>query len=194
MGTCNAQAALEYVLKEYHPRVIVSMGFGGALHEEVRAGDLIWPSKVYLLGARVEGALELPDVGELSGKLSGRIAMKRGSAVTLRRPMAKSDIRRIISPLALTVCDMETFPLAELSVRQGLPFFAFRSITDTADEDIPHELFGVSDRAGEYKVSRSVRLLLSRPNLIPSAVRLGRTSRRASRNLCTAVRALIDVL
>ena len=194
MGIGNAEAALEYILREYKPDFIVSIGFAGALYDAASAGDLIWPSKVFFINDKVEGTLELPDAEEISARLSGKVTMHEGSVVTLQRWMKKSEIKKIIPWLPLPVCDMETFPLAQLSVLRGLPFFAVRSITDTADEEIPHEFLTVSDKSGKYMLSRSLKLLLSKPKLIRKAARLGMTSRIAARNLSHAVRALVEIL
>ncbi len=194
MGSCNAEAVLEYVLREYNADFIVSMGFGGALYDGAEAGDLVWPSKVVHIDDRVEGSLELPGLRQIADRLSSKVSMREGCVVTLKRWMRKSEIKKVAPVLPFPVCDMETFPLARGSVQRGIPFFAFRSITDMADEDIPRELLDVSDESGEYKLSRSLALLLSRPTLIPMAARLGMTSRKASRNLRHAVRALVEIL
>jgi adenosylhomocysteine nucleosidase len=194
MGVRNAEAALQYVLEEYEPDFIASIGFGGALYRGAAAGDLIWPSKVFFLNEKVEGTLEVPDAGEISARLSGKVMMHEGSVVTLQRWMKKSEIKEIMPRLPLPVCDMETFPLARLSILRGLPFFAVRSITDTADEEIPYEFLTVLDKSGKYALSRSLKLLLSKPKLLPKAARLGMTSRIASHNLWHAVRALVEIL
>jgi adenosylhomocysteine nucleosidase len=194
MGTCNAEAVLDYVLSEYTPDFIVSMGFGGALYDGAGAGDLIWPSKVVYVDDKVEDTLELPDSGEIAGRLSRKVIMNEGTVVTIQGWMKKSEIKKVAPGLSFAVCDMETFPLARGSIQRGIPFFAFRSITDMADEDIPQELLNVSDELGEYKLSRSLKLLLSRPTLIPNAARLGKTSRKASHRLWHALQALVETL
>jgi hypothetical protein len=108
--------------------------------------------------------------------------------------MKKSEIKKALPRLPLPVCDMETFPLAKLSMRKGLPFFAIRSITDRADEEIPLELLDVSDESGQYKLSRALRLILSRPKLISEIAKLGRNSRIASNSLWHAVKTLVETL
>ena len=194
MGTGNAEAALEYILGEYKPDFIVSIGFGGALYDAASAGDLIWPSKVFFMNDKIEDTLELPDARNIYDRLSGKVTMCEGSVLTLQRWMKKSELKKIMPELPLPVCDMETFPLARLSVMRGLPFFAIRSVTDMADEEIPYELLTVSDKSGKYMLSRSLKLLVSKPKLIPKAARLGMTSRIAAHNLSHAVKALVEIL
>jgi hypothetical protein len=89
---------------------------------------------------------------------------------------------------------METFFLAKLSVEQGLPFFAVRSVTDRADEELPIEFLCVTDKSGKYKLSRALSLILSKPKLIKDIVRTGRSSSIASTNLWHLVKAMIEIM
>ena len=195
MGTPNAEAALDYVIKEHSPTIILSSGFGGALYADAAIGELIWASRVLLVNDRVRDALDLPDRDHLYDRLSQKVTIQEGSIVTLERWMKKPEIKRALSKsLLFPVCDMETFPLAKATITRGLPFVAIRSITDRSHEEIPPELLCVADESGNYRLSRSLKVLIGNPSLIPRAIDLGRNSAIASKNLWRAVRALIEVL
>ena len=196
MGTGNAEAALRYVLNAHGPDFVLSLGFGGALYDGAAAGDLVWASRVGIIsGDRETSFLELPAAGELASRLSEKVAMREGCIITLESRTTKAEIRRRLSgALHSPVCDMETFHLATLALRQGIPFFAVRAITDLSDEDVPGELFGVSDASGRYRLSRALCLFLRNPGLVPAAIRLGRCSATASENLWLAANALIESL
>ncbi len=194
MGSHNAEAAFEHVLAKYSPDFIVSMGFGGALYNGATVGDLIYASRVFSIGGKLEEAIELPHAARIFGRLSGKITMREGSILTLQRLMKKSEIKQIMPQIPFPVCDMETFPLARLSMHKGLPFLAIRSITDKADEEISFELFDISDEFGQYRPSRALRLLFSRPKLIPEVAKFGRNSRIASNSLWYAVSHLVEIL
>ena len=194
MGSHNAEAAFEHVLAKHSPDFIVSMGFGGALYNGAEVGDLVYASRVFDIGEKMEGAIELPDAAGMFGRLSGKISVQEGSILTLRRFMKKTEIKQIMPQIPLPVCDMETFPLARLSTHKGLPFLAIRSITDRVDEEISPELFDIGDEFGRYKLSRALRLLFSKPRVIPEVAKLGRNSRIASNSLWHAVRQLVEIL
>jgi nucleoside phosphorylase len=195
IGTHNAEAALNYVIKEHPPDLIVSAGFGGALYDGAEIGELVWASRVLLVDGDVTDTLDFREGREIFSALSRKITMREGSILTLARWMKKTEIKSILpEALSFPVCDMETFPLARTSLHKGLRFFAVRSITDRANEEIPPELLGVSDESGRYKLSRALALLLKKPHLIPSSVKLGRGSAIASKNLWRSVRAMIELL
>ena len=194
MGTRNAEASLDHVIKEHNPTMILSLGFGGALYDNAAIGELIWASRVLLMNNGVRDTMDLPDSDHLFGRLSQTLALREGTIITLEQWMKKPEIKRALSePLPFPVCDMETFPLAKATIARGLPFVAIRSITDRSHEEIPPALLNVSDESGNYRPSRALKVLLGNPSLIPLAVTLGKNSAIASRNLWRAVKALIEV-
>lgn len=241
MGMVNQEAAFTYILKTYHPDVIVSAGFGGALYYRADIGDLVLASRYFFLTR--EGVVEFPQLalqnekvtppaagftGYLFSKLEERIrplvpfyqerkltpeykrsflnesvpaalhqkaGVRKGSFVTLSEWIPKAKLKSLMPENApFPVCDRETLHLAKLSYRNNLPFFAVRSITDRLDQDIPEELFDVTDRNGNYQMSRAVRTLLSRPSLIIDAFRLGKSASIASERLWDAVKAVAEAI
>ncbi len=206
MGLPNLEAAFTYVLNGYRPDIILSLGFGGALYYRADIGELVFASRYFFLTH--EGAVELPQLAfrnachqrsfrmrPLLPELKHKIAIKEGSFVTLSAWTSKAKLKPLIPEgIPFPVCDRETVHLAKLSYIHNLPFYAVRAITDTLDEDIPEELFGVTDVTGNYSISRAVGLLMSRPSLIPESLKLGRNAARASRNLGQAVTAFAEVI
>ncbi len=191
IGAANAESALNHVLEWYRPEAIVSIGFGGALYKNAGIGDLVWASRVFFVTENGMDTMELSDSADIIDKLS----MRRGSIITLDHQMKKSELNKVLPPgLTFPVCDMETFPLARGSVQKGLHFFAIRSITDRAEEDIPLELFSVCDDSGRYRLSQASRLLFSKPKLIPDSIKFARRATRASKYLSHAVRSLLEIL
>ncbi len=202
MGTTNSEAAWKYVHEEYRPDYIISVGFGGALYDGAGIGDLIAASGVLLYpdadeetAHRRRNYLEVPGAKDILRKMTCPDRVQDGTILTLKRRVNKSAIEKdLLQGLPFPVCDMETFPLAKLSIREGLPFCAIRAVTDRAHEDIPEELFGVTDSYGNYNLSRALRIILGKPALIPSCIRMAKNARLASRKLWQAVEELIRVL
>ncbi len=195
MGRAGTEAAFNFVIQEYRPDFVLSAGFGGALYDNAKVGDLIWGSKVCLASDRVTDTVALQKAGEVSPTLSDLRTMREGCIVTLERWMKKSEVNRILPDgCSAPVCDMETFFLAKLSLQRGIPFYGIRSVTDCAGEEIPFQLLSVSDESGKYGFFQAVSLLMRKPQLIPAAMKLGISSVKASRSLWKAIKSLIDVL
>jgi nucleoside phosphorylase len=202
MGTLNSEAAWSYAKEGYRPDYIISAGFGGALYEGAGIGDLIAASSVLLYPDateetphRHENYLEVPGAKDVTRKMTCSDKVHDGCILTLRHKLNKTQIEKeLVQGLSFPVCDMETFPLAKLSMMEGLPFFAIRAVTDRAQEEIPPELFGVTDAYGNYSLSRALRIILGNPALIPSSIRMGKNAWLASRKLCQAAEELILIL
>jgi adenosylhomocysteine nucleosidase len=195
IGMHNAQAALNFTLTAFSPDTVLFVGFGGALYSTAMAGDLVWASTVIGLSAGTLTAVDIPDPSGLAEKLSAKIRMDKGTVVTLPHRMGKKEIAAMLPEnLPFAVCDMETYPAAKFSVERGIPFFALRAVTDTLEEEIPPELFAVTDDSGKYELSRALGIILSRPHLIPAAITLGRNSTMAAKHLYACVKLLIGIL
>jgi nucleoside phosphorylase len=206
MSIPNIEAAFRHVAGVYRPDVIISAGFGGALYYQLKIGDLVFASRYFFLTR--EGVVELQQLSlktttlskrsvinrSLFKKLQQEIDLKEGSFVTLSSWMTKSKLRTLMpGDIAFPVCDRETLHLARLAYNRNISFAAMRSISDTLGQDIPQDFFNVVDENGHYRLSRALQLLISRPCLIPGAIRLGRNAAVASRKLGEAVNAFIDV-
>ena len=205
MGAENTEAALKYVVEDYRPDFILSVGFGGALYGDAAIGDIICGSRVFLIPEKIrEGSApdrvkldseEIPDVAEVVSRLSDRVPIREGCIITIEKHMDKPAIRKILpGDLSFPVCDMETYFLARLAKEMGLPVLCLRAITDRADEEIPVEFLGVTDKSGKYSLSLAIRLIIGKPKIIRHIFRIGMNARIASINLLHAVRALIEVL
>jgi adenosylhomocysteine nucleosidase len=205
MGSANVQTAFRRILREHHPDVVISAGFGGALYEEAKIGDIVWSTRSLFIGGdgrtgqlehHHEGAVHGSTIGrQLGEKLSEKTAAAEGIIVTLSGMMSKSKIKKMIPhDLLFPVCDMETFYLAKLSHLNRVPFLALRSITDRLNEDVPLDLLAVTDSTGQYSFSRALMLLLAKPKLIPVGIKFGKNAARASKNLGMAVDSLVEIL
>ncbi len=206
MGERNAEESFSYVISQYHPDLILSVGFGGALYPGAAAGDLVWASRIFLVprSADKEGVppsdswqqlLAWEGAAGIFIRLSRRLPVREGSILTLSNWGKKSKlIGSVPRALPLPVSDMETFFVARFSSEAKLPFLAVRAITDNAAEEIPRELLEVTDEDGMYKLSRALGVVISRPKLFPAIVRLGRNSHVASRNLSRLIEALAVML
>ena len=203
IGTINSEAAWNFVSEEYRPDYVISAGFGGALYEGACIGDLIAASGVLLYpdaaeetpAHRQHNYLEVPGAKDVMRRMTCAGIVHEGSILTLKHRLNKAEIERgLLQGLSFPVCDMETFSLAKLSLLEGLPFFAIRAITDRFHEEIPQELFGVTDAYGNYSLSSALRIILGNPALIPSSIRMGKNAWLASRKLCKATEELIRIL
>ncbi len=195
VGVHKAREALRSVLDRFRPDLILSVGFAGALYEGATIGDLVAASSVSLVSGSDERTIQIADDGGLREKFCNRTSARTGSFFTLQTLMEKRAVKPLVPPTArFPVCEMETFPLAQLARERGLPFLAVRSITDRLDEEIPAEFLELAASSGWRQSVRASGLLICKPRLLPMAAKLAARSRRASRCLWHAFDSLARAL
>jgi nucleoside phosphorylase len=200
IGAANAEASIKSLMNDLRPDLIMSVGFAGALYEGASAGDLFWASRfLYLSGNSPDGKIAeisdipLPDGGKIIEGLAGLLSLRQGCIVTLEHSLRKDEIRkRLPDGISFPVCDMETFVLARSAVRQHVPFFAARSISDASGEDIPSELFDINDESGKIVHSRLLKSVFQKPSLVKDIVRLGINSEKAAKSLGDLIKSFLD--
>ncbi len=200
IGIQRAESSIQSLLNGFTPQLMISLGFGGALDKGLAAGDLVWASRVLLLrgSTSVKGLPELSDISlpgskKTADRLPYAKTFREGCIVTLEHFMTKSEIRKSLPEgILFPVCDMETFVLARAALQRHIPFFAARSISDTADQEIPHELLDITDASGKIAYRRLVMSLVHRPELVNDLVRLGLNSKKAARSLGDLIKSFLD--
>jgi nucleoside phosphorylase len=193
MGVSNSRTAMHYAVDKVNPRLVLSIGFGGALYVNARIGDLIAASRVSLLSSGE--SLELPGTDETASSLQQKIDIEKGMVITLPTWKEKSEVRKLLPPdLSLPVCDMELFAIARVCREKRVPLFAIRSITDTAEREIPVHPEEVSDESGRYRFPKALVSFLKNPRRMPGLIALGRNAHIAGRQLCTATIHVMDSL
>ncbi len=198
-GIKNAESSVGSFLKEFRPDLIISLGFGGALHEGLAAGDLVWGSRIIFVRSRPKGSL-LPQTTDillpetnLTGFLGRSPSLREGCIVTLEQPITKPEIRNVLPDgVSFPVCDMETFALAKIAVHSQIPFFAVRAISDISHQEIPREVFDLIDPSGRASYARLLISVLKKPGLLKTLNWLGLNSEKAAKSLGEFVKSVLE--
>ena len=179
VGTERTQAALHWLLSRAAPSLVVAAGFAGSLSPRFRVGDVIYCSEV------LDGALVCwPVPVRAPGLPAARL-------ITVSRLV--SDVAEKLSVAEMsdaTAVDMESAAVARLCHERGIPFTCVRAISDAFDTALSPKVVGVL-ADGRVSPWRLAKTLATSPSLIREMVRLGRDTKRAARNLATALRALL---
>ena len=172
VGRGPAEAAAERVLTSTRvDRVIVS-GIAGGLAPVSGVGDLIVPEEV--LDAVTGERFRATAFGDV--ELGGVIRMGDGSDYSFD----DDDVRRMVAD-GLIALDMETAAVARVCARYGVPWLAFRVISDMAGAaSLGADVMTLVNEDGSPKAWASLRYLLTHPRRIPQLVRVGRDAQAAA--------------
>jgi adenosylhomocysteine nucleosidase len=82
--------------------------------------------------------------------------------------------------------DMEAVTVARLAKVRGLPFRTVRAISDPVDDNLP-DLSRFTDERGSFQSASFAMYVALHPWLIPTTVKLGKQSARASQAIASAL-------
>jgi adenosylhomocysteine nucleosidase len=193
MGEAAARSAGETLVCRCRPRLLVSLGFAGALAPGLAVGDLVLGESFWHYN---------PDTRELKAgphptpprplPLLGRALKQAGftavssSLISTTRIIYKGRQGDSLAGLPQPVLDLETAALAAVAAAHGLAFLSLRAITDAAGEEIPEFLHNAGDQERAWGVRAALRWLATDFRRVEDLYHLWRRSRHAARALARA--------
>ena len=189
VGKERALAGMEALLEEpTSPDFILSLGFGGALRDELATGDLVLSQRLFAAG---EDACLEPDshlLGLARRVLDDSKALPYVAAdnITVPEPVfSASEKARLATETGAWVANMEDYWLARVAIQRGIPFLSVRAVLDTARQELPPFVAGLGDKG---LISQAVNVLargVLRPRNVGRLIDLSKQVRVARGNLTT---------
>lgn len=140
VGRAKAERAAQLVLYHYPVTAVLSIGFAGALTEELEVGDIILCSRLYCANEPHNGLgserplfsdTNLVSAASKSGGATTRF--RYGSCVTSPCPVLKKQAKLALGRrFNADIVDMESYWVAKAAAERRVPFMAIRAISDTA--------------------------------------------------------------
>jgi adenosylhomocysteine nucleosidase len=175
IGAEAARRATEAVFALYQPKLILSVGFAGALDRTLKVGDIFAPNRV--VDARDGSRAEI---------VTGHGVLISAAAVA--GVEAKKKLAESYSAQAV---DMEAAAVARGAQARGVGFMAVKAISDESDFHMP-ALDRFVDEKGQFKTGRFAVFSVLRPWIWPRVIELARNSAKASRALCAELERYIQ--
>lgn len=195
-GLDQAQAAVDWALSEprldnlpYRPKLILFAGFGGALSDTLRVGDLVLADSV-TDDECTTFATTWP--GELPAG-EWRPPLKRGRILTSTRLIGDpAEKKQLGAKHQAVAVDMESVVLAKHCARREIPFGVLRAISDDCDAAVSPGLFTVLS-GGSVSIPKTLWALTRSPKLLPEMIRLAKHTRLAADNLAKGLGELLTL-
>jgi len=197
IGKIRAGGALAQVLEKYSVSMVISLGYAGGTHPDIKSGDLLVANR-FLTGPKDgEPPEEIPVASCLAVQAEKIPPSKKYSAFTgclltmdrvVNRPEEKKALGEDYDAIAI---DMETSVLAQMAAVRNLPFLSVRSITDTVDQ----ELIDVSpfmEKDGQVSICKAGWYVLTHPGSIPTFISLQEIAHRGTKNITEFLMAFLQ--
>jgi adenosylhomocysteine nucleosidase len=199
MGKQRAQAATRHLVERYPITTLVSLGFAGALADELRAGDVVLYSAVHCAddASSQQGAYCVSD--DLPARATWtledeavNIFCKPGVTVShaVLLPEKKAELADAFDA---SVVDMESYWIAEIASEAQIPFVIIRSVSDTRREKLlPFDQ--MMDEDGNVLWRAAAGYFLRHPQHLAVVGHLYRNARVAQRSLAASIDSVVAEL
>ena len=174
-------------------RILVSLGYAGALDPHLHPGDLV-VANAYLHGpdAAISGAPHTTRAAMLL-RQSGISALE-GPVLTVDEPLLTPRAkRRAHYGSGALVVDMEGRWIAEEAAARDVPLVGIRAVLDEARYPLPSFVAAIIADEGRQEWAHALRAM-SHPSALRSFLPLALKSRGASRALQMAVQTILPAL
>jgi len=195
IGKRRAERAAELVLERYPITSLVSLGFGGALTEEAKAGDVVLCSTLHEEGAESPCHSDANLISLAAQAVeSAEVRLLQGSSVTAASVVSEPTAKEALGTrFSAKVVDMESYWIGRIASAKQVPFLAVRAISDALADSLPP--FGLFlDSNGNWRRKRAALYFLFRPHQLMKLYCYYRNARKAERNLSRFVVCLIPRL
>ncbi len=188
----HAAPALQLLIDEQQPAVVLSLGFAGALEPMAGTADVVLCSSVRTMDGR---SLDLDTESLAPALRRAGIEPAVGALLTVERPLLlHPDKWRARADSGAAVVDMEGFALAEAAREAGVPFLAMRVILDEFGEDLPNFVGTIVEDGGRHEWAHSAAALARNPLLARGMLRLAGQARQAGAAMRRVVDAAVPTL
>jgi len=197
MGKENAISSVSFVLDHYPVSTVISLGFAGALRDDLRPGDLVLYSAIF---TKNNSEPVKPDFKLLSSIYSTMVSKKlkfstcKGNSFTSNKMICEPDQKRgFREKYGCIAVDMESYWVAHVSSKCGVPFVCARAISDTARQRIP-KMDNFFSMDGEFSAVEVLKYLAGNPADFFSLISLWKNAYLARKSLTTLFAITIDML
>lgn len=157
--------------------IVFSLGWAGALRPEIKTGS----------AHNVAGVIDVR-TGERFHCEAGAGELWLATSPVVAGAAEK---RRLASAYNAALVDMEAAALARLAAMRGIPFYAFKGVSDGFTDRLP-DFNPYLGPDGRFQTARFTFFALLRPWLWPALARMGENSRKASQSIAESMLHFLD--
>ena len=198
IGKVRASEALAQVLENYSLSMVISLGYAGGTHPDLKSGDLLVADRFLVGPKHDEPPEEIPIkscLTEQVGKVlpSDKYPVHRGGLLTVDRvvnlPEDKKSLGENYGTMAI---DMETSVLAQLAAENNLPFLSVRAISDRVDQELI-DVTPFMEKDGKISKLKAGWYVVTHPASIKTFMSLQEVANRATKNITEFLMAFFRV-
>ena len=170
IGIENALSAGRHLIKRGVAALGI-LGISGGLDPSLESGDVVLADSVIQqkrdrFEQVWEGNLKFVETA-YAALIDQKIPTYRGAILTVQKPaLSALHKKNLFDQTRALAVDMESAAIGLVAREAALPFFALRTVCDTATRSIPDDLFNCINQKGHIRFFHILRMLLLHPAII----------------------------
>ncbi len=169
VGQEAAAHATEALIRGHHPPLVISAGFCGGLHPQLKRNHVLLANEVLDLdgGTQAIGLKITGEAAELATLHVGKLLTVKGIVRTAEEKQA------LAARHGAVAVDMETAAVLAVCTRLETPMLAVRVVSDTSSETLPPEVYNlVKQKSTSGQLGAAFGALFRRPGSIKDMYQL----------------------
>ena len=179
IGSAPAAMASMTLIAREQPCCLMSVGLAGALRDDLRVGDILWPGMVVNVAT--------------NRRFRTRNAEQNATIVSGKAIAGEQRKRELREEFQADAIDMEGAGVASIADSCGLPFYAVKAISDEVTFDMPPLNNFVDSKGQMHMVAYGMQAFMH-PSWWEPTLALARNGKKASVELAKAVEHQIEQL
>ena len=199
IGKERAEKAAGYILERYPAAALISLGFAGALVENLKIGNIVLYNILLCGDYQMKPDQDLQTIFHsdnrliakaLEGKNTEADGLHKVNNITTVMPVVNSKEKASLAEsYDAQAVDMESYWIARIASKRGVPFLGIRAVSDTVRDTLPP--FDRFINSGKLQWKRAVYYFLTHPSQMINLFHLYKNSRKAERNLTVFIDSFI---
>jgi adenosylhomocysteine nucleosidase len=169
IGRANAEKSLRAWLATELPDLVLTCGFAGGLHPDLKLGDVVFD--VQSLKSKVQSQLLAAGAKPATIYCADRIATTVAEKIQLRNATSADAV------------EMESAAIHAVCAEKNIPCVTVRVISDTADEDLPLDFNALAKADKSIHFGKLFLAIAKSPGKIPQLMQLQKKTKFAAERL-----------
>jgi adenosylhomocysteine nucleosidase len=196
MGFQRARDGTRTLLTGTDLQLLVSFGIAGAVHGDLRIGDVVVAENTCLLDEGQPGTMwPLASLSEAAWNAAAQVLQPDGARLVTGTAITTRGSQVVLQPreeIAHPVLEMETAGIAQVAAEMGIPLVSIRSVSDGPQSPIPFDLEAILDEKDNLRIGQFLMMVLRRPPILLQSWRMMQNSRKAADHAARAVVAALS--
>jgi len=181
VGQKNAEEAAKKLIDIFGPKSICSAGYAGGLSSRLKQFNICVPEQVFRESDQEALDLSSP-IPQKTSPTFGKLTL-----ITVNDVVETPEQKRMLHQrTGAEIVDMETFAVADVCRERKVPFFSFRIVLDTVEDQIPKDIakiLGSLDKGVSRLSGTILGNIWSRPSVVLDFVSLKKRAFTAAERL-----------